>query len=470
MLSSHLVSILRTFSKKESRDLRRWLNSTFHNQREDVKLLFEYLMVGDHLLKDKFLEKERVFPKVFPKETYDDAKLRQSMHFLLKAVEEFLIYQELRGDEIRSRMALSSVYRKRRLEKAFQKTIKSVESLQEKTTHRDEHFLRNEYLIELEKYYFFEGKKRTTEINLQQVSDALDVTFFADKLRQTCMMFAHQAVYKARYNIGMLEETISYIEDNGLLRYPAISIYYYGYKMSTDQENSHQHFLNLRNDIQSHMDLFKHSELRDIYLMATNYCVRQINNNKEGMRKELFELYRNGVENKILIENGVLSHYTFRNIVNMGTAFKEFEWINHFIQDYQQYLSPKYRDESVRFASAKLHYSKGEYGAAMRIIATMDFDDVLMNLYSKAILAIMYYEEDEIDSLESLLDSMRTYIRRKGVMGNYKAIYSNFITYTRKLIKVNPFDKTQVKKLKKEIMEVRSLPEKQWFITQVEQL
>jgi len=470
MQNSHLVIILKTFSRKEVRDLRKWLNSQIHNQREDVILLFEYLMSGEHLEKDKFLEKERVFSKIYPKEPFDDAKLRQCMHFLLKAVEEFLIYQELRGDEIRSRMALSSVYRKRRLEKAFQKTIKSVETLQDKAPYRDEHFLRNEYLIELEKYYFFEGKKRTTEINLQQVSDALDITFLADKLRQTCLMIAHQAVYKTRYKIGLLEETLAYIEDNDLFNYPAITIYYHSLKMRTSKEDSQKHFHLLKETMHKFMHRFNDTELRDIYLLAINYCINEINRGVPEMRRELFELYRNGVENQILIENGELSRFTFRNMVNTGTSLKEFKWINHFIEEYQKYLAPNYREEFVRFATAKLHYAKGEYQPAMRIIATMDFDDVLTNLYSKGILITMYYEEDEIDALESLLDSMRAYLRRKEVIGGYKTAYSKLITYSRKLVRVNPFDRDQVNKLKKEVTEAKSLPEKQWFLKQLEKI
>ena len=470
MYNSHLIAILKTFSKKEIRDYKKWLNSPIHNQRDDVVRLFEYLMVAGHLEKEKFLAKERVFTKIFPKEPFDDAKIRQTMHFLLKATEEFLIYQELRGDEIRSRMALSSVYRKRKLEKAFQKTIKSVETLQEKSPYRDEHFLRNGYLIELEKYTFNEGKKRTAEINLQQVSDALDNTFLADKLRQTCLILAHQAVYKTRYKIGMLEETLQHIDKNELLHFPAIGIYYYCYRMSTDEAHSQEHFQNLRKLMDAYSTQFSKPELKDIYLLAINYCTSQISSGKAKMHNELFNLYKEGMDSMILIENDELSRFTFRNLVNLGIVLQEFEWVNNFIEKYQQYLSSKYREDFVLFAKARLHYVKKEYKQAMQIIATLDFDDVLNYLYSKTMLTMMYYEEEEFDALESLLDSMRVYLRRKQVMGNHNAIYSNVITYSRKLIKVNPFDKSQVEKLRKEVAEANPLPNKPWFLKQIEQL
>lgn len=472
MYGSHLVAILRTFSKKETRDLRKWLSSPAHNQRDDVVALFEYLMGGERLWQEKFLRKERIYPKLFPKTDYDDAKIRQSMHFLLKAVEEFLIHQELRGDEVRSRMALSSVYRKRKLEKAFQRTVRSLEDLQGKAPFRDEQFWRNQYLIELEKYTFNDGKKRTTEINLQEVSDALDITFLADKLRQTCLMLAHQAVYKTRYNIGLLEETLQYVEGNSLLRYPVITIYYHIYKMNTEKEkeDSIQHFQDLRNAIKEYGHLFSHAERRDIYLLAINYCVGQINRGQATMRQELFGLYRGGTEDKTLIENGELTRFTFRNIVNLGTALQELDWIQNFVEEYQQYLSPVYRESFVRFAKAKLHYARREYRPAMHIIATTDFDDILTNLHSKLMLITMYYEEEEIDALESLLDSMRAYIRRKQVKGTYEAVYTNVITYTKKLVKVNPFDKSQVEKLRREVSVAKPLPDKQWFIEKIDQL
>jgi len=71
MNKSPLVSILRTFSKKEIREFRKWLRSPFHNQRQDIIDLFEYFFVDNHLHKEGYLEKPVVFSWIFPKETYD---------------------------------------------------------------------------------------------------------------------------------------------------------------------------------------------------------------------------------------------------------------------------------------------------------------------------------------------------------------------------------------------------------------
>lgn len=471
MTNSHLILVLRTLSKREVREFRKWLQSPMHNQREDVVQLFEYLMSGRHLEEDKFLHKERVFARIFPKAAYDDAQIRQTMHFLLKALEAYLIYQELQSDEVRSSMALASVYRKRKADRAFEKAIKSVEAQQEAVVYRNEQFLRNEYLLQLEKYSFYEDKKRTTEMNLQNVSDALDLTFIADKLRQACLMTAHQAVYKTNYKIGLLDEILIYVEKEHLLHLPAIAIYFYGYKAITSPIGAGEdYFVKLRDAIRLNKHLFPNHELRDIYLMSINYCVAQINVGNANMRAELFDLYKNGIDSQILIENNTLSHFTFRNIVNLGTSLKQFDWIKRFIEEYQQFLSPKYRDTFVQFSKAKLHFTKREYDQAMQLLAQSDFDDILTNLYGKAMLIIMYYEQDEVDALDSLLESMRAYIRRKEVMGSYRTIYSNLITYTRKLVRINPYDRSELDNLRSEIKAASPLPEKDWFLQQIDKL
>ena len=65
MQKSVLVEIVRSFSKKEMRDIHKWLQSPAHKQRQDVIKLFDYL---DKHFSDaeEMLEKERAWKYVFP--------------------------------------------------------------------------------------------------------------------------------------------------------------------------------------------------------------------------------------------------------------------------------------------------------------------------------------------------------------------------------------------------------------------
>lgn len=447
--------------------MRKWLASPVHNQREDVIALFEYLTSNDRLNNEKHLRKERIFSKLFPTETYDDSRLRQTMHFFLKAVEEYLIYQELREDQVRAKMALASVYRKRKLDKAFQKTMKNAADLQENATFRNEHFLRNEYLLQQEQYTYLENQRRNIPMNLQEVSDALDKTYCADKLRQSCLILSHQKVYKTNYKVGLLKEVLKYVEEEKLLEFPAISIYYYIYMSFTDIKNE-EHFKQLRLAINSTGKVFPKNEIRDIYLMAINYCIGKVNAGNRSFVRDSFELYKQGIEQEILIENNSISRWTFLNVQRTAFSLKEMDWVSEFIPKYQHYLDPKHRESIVLYSQARLFFEKKDYKKAMSLLVYVDFDDILLNLYAKIMLIQMYYELEELDTLESLLESMRTYIHRKQLSGSHDMVYRNIIKYTRRLVRINPYDQKQKQKLQDELKSTPLPMMKDWLLEQLE--
>lgn len=467
MENSYLISVLKCLSKKEQRELRKWLASPAHNQREDVPALYEYLITGDHLDNEKSLQKEKLFNKIFPKDAFDDARFRQTVHFLTKALEEFLIVGELTEDEVRARIALASVFRRRKQDKPLQKALKNAQDALHANPNRNDRYFRNDYLLQLEFYTSMEDKQRTTQMNLQEVSDALETNFIIEKLRQTCRMVSHEAVYKAGYDTGLLEAVLQHVEKGAGLQIPAVATYYYIYRAITQKENT-EFFDRLKAQIQQHSHIFPHSELREIYLHALNYCIGRMNAGVQPFVREAFELYRRGFEEKILIENEMVSRWTYLNVVLIAIRLKEFKWAGTFIENYKQFLEHRYRDNFVHYCQARLLYEQKNYNAAMRLLVQVESDDILINLNAKSMLLKMFYEEEELDALESLLESMRTYLQRKDVIGYHKANYQNIIRFTKKLIRVTPHSKEEKTKLRQEIQNANPLTEKEWLLKQLE--
>ena len=147
----------------------------------------------------------------------------------------------------------------------------------------------------------------------------------------------------------------------------------------------------------------------------------------------------------------MLSRFTFSNVVTTGLNLKEYKWVEDFIRDYSKFLDDKHRESFVHFNVARLHYEKKEYDKAMRLFAQSDYDDLLMSLNAKTMLLKMYYELDEMNALESLLGSMRTFLQRKKVMGYHKSNYKNILHFTKKLLRTTAYGKEQKEKLRHEI-------------------
>jgi len=468
MLKSRLIQVLRTFNKKELREFKKWVQSPFHNQREDVIKLYDYLIESSNLLNDNLLDKSFVFPRIYPNEKFDDSKMRQVMHFLFKAMEEYLFYQEENTNEIKKKLSLLKIYRERKLDKSFLKIQKDIESyfLKAKNPNEDDFF--NEYLLRKEGVKFNSKISRSQELNLQNFSDSYDKAFIAEKLKHACLIISHQRVFNIQYEIGLLDEVLNFIEKNNLLDSLRIGIQYYSYKIL--RENNVDDFYKLKSYLEK-VENVPDIEVREAYIYSINFCISQMNTGNEVFVQEAFNLYKNGIEKKILIENNILSRWTFNNIVGIALRLKEYEWVKSFIENYNQYLEEKYRESFFHFNYAKLYYTKGDYNKTLDVIQKYEFKDVLINISAKTMLLKIYYELNEFLVLESLLESMRAYIQRKKEVGNKrKSNYKNIIRYTKKLLKVNPYSKAQKEKLKVEIEAAKPLTEKAWLLKQLAEL
>ncbi|MEM6317196.1 MAG: hypothetical protein AAF960_05970 [Bacteroidota bacterium] len=468
MEKSRLIEVLRTFSKKEVRDFKKWLLSPIHNQREDVVLLFEYLTNENCLNDDNLIKKEIAFPCIFPNERYDDAKMRQVMHFMFKNVEEFLAYNSFNEDYVRKKISLAKVYRSKKLEKNFLKVTKEVEKNFQQSQVQDEEILFKKFALEKEIYEFQSSIKRTQGLNLQKLTDLFDESYISEKLRHGCLINSHKKVFKTEYAEGLLSEVTRYVSVNKLLDKPRIGAYFYLYRI-TSKDGTEEDFYTLRGYMDKVQD-FPKSELREIYLFAINFCIAQMNSGNEAFLEETFTLYKNGIERQIFLDNNILSRWTFKNAIVLALRMKEFEWVENFIENFHQYLEEKYRESFLYFNYAKLYYARGDYERALEVIQKYEFSDILINLDTKTMLLKIYYETDEFKVLESLLESMRAYIQRKKVIGYQKALYKNMVRYTKKLLKVNPYSKAQKEKLRAEIKAAKPLTEKAWLLKQLAEL
>ncbi len=468
MKKSKLVEVFYSLDKKEFRDLHKFVRSPFFNQQEKVVRFYDFLY--EHIVHLKLVpEKEKVFKNIFPGEHYDDVKLRLLMSRLNKILEKYFMYKAFFSDEIKAKSKLAGVYRQKNLPKHFWKSTEEAKSLQKRSSFRNAEYFDEQYQIQQEEYQFLSANKRTEKLNLQEISNTIDVTYLAMKLRQTCILLAHQRVYKADYDFGLLPDVINYIENRGLLSIPAISIYYYCYYSLVNPEKV-DYFIRFKKLLFEHSDKFPATEVRDLHILAINYCIKRLNEGISEYAQEGFELYKKGLENEYLIENRLLSRFTYNNIVAMALIMQEFDWTDHFMLNYKDLLEKKYQKSTYSFNKARLEYSRKNYDEALKLLRESDFNDLLNTLIGKILLLKIYYETEEFDLLESHLDSLLIFIRRKKVMGYHRENYLNIVQFTKKLLNINFYDAKEKEDLKQRIAKEEVLTEKNWLLEQIKKM
>lgn len=464
MENSRLIAVAKTLGGKEIRAFRKFLKSPYFNQREDLVRLFQLIELV-FLKKNSSITKEATFEQLYPNQEFDVQFLRQSMSLLLKQLELFLVLEEHQKDQLANKLTLSKIFRERELHKPFQSSLKELKKLQQNSSYRNAQYFEDHFKIMLEEYQF-RASNRISEQNLQQISDSMDMAFILSKLRQACYSIAHQTVYKTEYRFGLLDAILDYIKKNNLDQHPTLAIYYYCYHALLFSRRE-EYFQLFRAHLFANEQLFHREEIRDLYLLAINFCIRRFNQGEENYAREGLDWYRRGLESKVLLNDGVLSRFTYRNVVAMGLKVGDFNWVQSFIHEYKPVLEKQYRENMFSFNLAKLEYHRKNYQEALHLLRKAKYKDLLLNLGAKTLLLKIYYELDDWDMLEAHLEAMQNYLRRKKVMGYHQTNYQNLIKYTKKLVHISPYDKAAREKFKKRIEVEEILTEKEWLLNQL---
>jgi hypothetical protein len=458
MQNSSLVEIFEKLTKKERFLVQKAVFSPFYNQKEEVTALWQLLCESENAP-----SKETAFLRLFPNEKYEVQKIYTAMSHLLALIERVLVQHFREQDEAQQKIDLGKLYRKKGLNQHFQTAINEAKILQAKSGRKDARFYHQLHQIELENYEF-NIVHRTTALHLQALNDTLDTSFIIEKLKQTCILLSHQSVFNTQYEMGLIQNVLDFLAKNpDLLALPSVAIHYYCYLIFA-QPTEPAHFVIFKQLLLAHYALFTESDIRDLYLSGINYCIKKHNARQDEYAREGLELYKKALEKGFLLENDVLSRFSYRNIVAWALLEKEYEWTERFIHDYKKNLERTYRDSMFSFSLARLEYSRKNYEAALLLLQKAEYRDILLGLAAKVILLKIYYETAEYEALEAHLASMKTYLLRKRVMGYHKTNYQKIIRYTQLLIK-SEGNETSLFDLKNTISQ-DDFTEKEWFLEQ----
>jgi hypothetical protein len=465
MKSFKILLLLQTFDKEEIKLLEQFLQSPVVNPHKDVWKL--YRLLKPILQKNEVeIDKQDLCRRLFPGEAIDLDKLYHVSSYLLKITEQFLYWQEQNRRWFSNGLLLAQAYEKKGLTQAASTRLDKLRLQQEKQPLRHSGYYFDEYRLQQEVFSRSRKEGRTRPFNFDEMSAALDTAYLGEKLKNACIMLSHQALVNTQYSLGLLGVILSHAELELLLEVPAVAVYYHAYQALAFPE-ADEHFLKVKQLLGEHSTRFPSTELRDIYLLAINFCIRRINNGQSAYVAEVFELYQTGLENGAFLEDGLLSRWTYNNIVIAGLKLKQYDWIYRFIHQYKDMLPHNHREGSLNFNLAKYYFETGDYAQAMPLLRQMEYDDVLHNLGAKVLLAKMYFELEEWVALDNLLSSTVIYIRRKKVLGYHRENYLHIAQLMEKMTKINWFDAREAGQFRQKVLDTPVLTERQWFLEQI---
>ena len=465
MENTRLLLLLRTFSDAELRALKKFVRSPYFNQRLEVIDLLDFL---EKPLKNKrpAPEKEQAFAAVFGKDQFDDHRIRMAMSFLFQLAGQFLAVQDFVGDTPQLRLRQAGLLRQRKLQDHAQQALMESATALLSRPQRNADFHQQLYQFLLEKYRAEAETNPTGPLPLQELSNQLDRAFLSRKLWQSCFMLSHQTVYNTTYDFGLLDAALMHLESAPVLNDPSVAVYYFCYRALTNPDET-TYFQQFKQLLLQHNKLFPGDEMRDLYVLAINFCIRRYNAGNPDYLPEQFDFYRDGLAQKYFLVDGALSRYTYLNAATIGLVLHELDWVEQFIRDYRDFVKEPHRESLYSFNLARLEYQRRRLDEALKLLQKAEYKDLLLHLAAKTLQLKIFYELEEFDLLESHLQTLQTFIRRKKDLGYHRENYLNTIRFTRKLLEANLYDKSVRQALREEIEGTKAVAEKEWLLERV---
>lgn len=468
MHKSKVIELMKYFETKDYRLFDDFINSPYFNKNEDVTRL--YKIIGKHNPKfiSRKLEKEKVWKELFKNKKFNEKKLGYLQTDLVRLIEKYIVQIRLQENDILSYTQQLKTYQKISSTNLFQQTLKKAYNhLNQHPFHDSAYYFDNYLISEMANIHFEKQATRKFNENLQIAADNLDLYYLSLKLKYTCEMINRQNIMAGDYKLQLVDEIISFL-DKTEETIPAIDIYFSILILLTEPDREEM-YLSLKQLLKEHEHLFPIGELKDMYAYARNYCIKKVNSGNPEYLKELIDLYKITLENKVLFNKNTLSHFSYINIVKAGVKQKDYKWTQAIIEKYKTELEEEYQESAYAFSIATLNYEKKDYREALFNLHQVEFNDVYYALGSKLLLLKIYYELDDIDPLLSLIESFKIYLKRNKLVDNgSKTRYNNLLSFLAKSLKVPDGEKEKLNKLLDKVRETKKVTSIAWLIDIIE--
>ncbi|MBP7184397.1 MAG: hypothetical protein KBA06_02735 [Saprospiraceae bacterium] len=473
MRYTKLYLTLSYLDKLEIKKLNDFLSSPYFNKSKILYQLFT--IIEPILLKnteyDKIPDKQFFWKKIYKTEKYDDARFRKLCSDLYALVLDFVRQRGVDNDFIISNWATLKGLQNLDMKKMFAPVSSRIDDKMASLNKNSLDFYLLSYLVETEKYQMFEyDLNRTQKSNIEDINRNLDLYFYINKLIYLNKVNSQKKLMKIDYDLQNIDGVLDLINHTDYVHNPIIKILNTVIE-SINHPDEVMVFDKLVNLLKEYTPVLNRDDIEGYYTYCLNYCTEKGNKGNLEFWSKFIIIVKLMIANDLLLQNGKLSPWRYKNIVTVGLREKDFVFVEDFINTYKDFLDDDLRENAVTYNTALLRFYQKKYNKVIELLRDVEYEDISYNVGSKNMLLSVYYETDEIEPLYYLFESFRAFLNRnKELSVTVRTGYLNLIKFTKKLTKIKFGDASEIEKLENEINAAQGVMSKNWLLEKVKEL
>ena len=465
MKNTRLIELFRVLSQSEMKRFAKYVYSPYFNTHKDTLRLFELIKASYPDFDSEALLSENIFSRLYPKEAFDDLKIRTLRKYLLKLLLGFLGQTQVEKDSLSFELHQFEELLARNSEKHFLHLSNQIEKRLTNRSPQNAQLLLYNYQFEnLRVNYRSVFKSRWEEKGFQKAMATLDHFYLAEKLRLYCSIISEEDLFHRQNKMVFgLEEMLEYCRHHFETLPILIRVYYHMVLLSQAEKESAS-FLFLKQTLPVVSSEFDKYDQINIYNYLINYCYKQYKQGEATFEHEMFILYKAMLKNNLLFEEGMLSSNHYKNISSLGLRVGEYEWVKDFIEQYKGYINPKYRTSVFNYNLANYYVYQQSFEQALKHLQKVSFIDPFYRISHYILLLKIYFECEEVEPFLSLCVSFRSFLRRKKILSeNQRKAYLQFVKFSKAIFLIKIGQRKNNDQLLPLIQDSSNLIEKNWL-------
>ncbi len=467
MKKTKLYRVLSVLSQVERNRLSKFLPG----EHPAVSAQLIKILLEGHRLQQEVPSREAVFHGLDPSAPFDDLRFRKICSDAVQILERFLSLEAYYSDPLlEATTRLMSLARKQMLP-LYRSHLSRVEKLMQRWPEQGANYYYHRFLVEQKKYQMDQANLQRFEItNIDQILHNLDVFYIIEKLRFYCEILSRKTFVKHQYNNRLIDEILSLVQQGEALSVPVISIYYH-IVLTHLHPDEKKYYFELKQAVNSQAQYLPEAHRKEVFDSILNYCNRKINQGHQEFLQESFDHYQEVLQNELIYIDGLITHWTFKNVVVLALRLGEFEWAENFILRFADRIEPVFRENAVKYNLAQLYFYRKDFAKVITLLQEVEYDDVSYNLGAKTMLLATYYELEEFEPLRALGESFRAFINRRQstISEMRRKSYLNLISFTLKLSKVSTSNQQALTKIMDSLQKADTIASEHWIRDKVQE-
>ncbi len=474
-----LVVLVSTFSKKEIRDLDKFLCSPYFRVNEKVYRLFLFLKKYYPNFEQAKFTSANAF-KFISSTPFQDALFRSTCAALLKLIEQFIVIENM--EESQKDISLLNFYERRGLSNSH--TKKALSSL-EKKLKKEKGSYTNIYFSwfrynELKRIYLNQNNAislKCIQQNLNNIDESLTTLFIVEKLKIACDIETEkQGNPNYNYSIFFIEEVLELIKNNtSWQKNPEVRMRYLNLLQlkTTNSLEKEQYITQLRNLFDIHAASLPLREVLNLYTHITTYFILKMNNITDSnsvayksAKLEYYEINKDWVKNILPLNANKILAVRFKNIVTLGLRVGDIAWVENFINNTNPDFLTNHREpyKTYDYANALLQFHQKKITQALNSILSIQFIDKVFNVDARRLTLKIYFELADMENFDDTLNAFRVYLANADKQGyldkNRIEKNRNFANILNAIF----YQKETIKQIKEKVMQTKTLLEQDWLL------